>query len=214
MDKQQAKQIVCDAGRKLVKEGLVARTWGNISVRVDSETFVITPSGRTYEALTPDDIVEVKIEDLSYDGGVKPSSEKGLHAEVYKQSSDINAVVHTHQMNASTVAAARREVPHINEDMARLIGPSIRVAPYGLPGTGKLAKGTAAALKGRKAALMANHGAVCIGSDMEEAFEVARTLEDACEEYIEQEFLKQNPEVKKFDPAAMHEVYLKKCGVR
>ena len=214
MDIQQAKQIVCDAGRKLVKEGLVARTWGNISVRVDDATFVITPSGRTYEALTPDDIVEVRIEDLNYEGSVKPSSEKGLHAEVYKQSSEINAVVHTHQMNASTVAAARREVPHVNEDMARLIGPSIRVAPYGLPGTGKLAKGTAAALKGRKAALMANHGAVCIGKDMEEAFDVSRTLEAVCEEYIQQEFMKENSEVKKFDPARMHEIYLTKYAGR
>lgn len=212
MDKKEAKQIVCDAGRKLVKEGLVARTWGNISVRVDSETFVITPSGRTYEALTPDDIVEVRIEDCGYEGEVKPSSEKGLHAEVYKQSSDINAVVHTHQMNASTVAAARQDVPLVNEEMGRVIGPSIRVAPYGLPGTGKLAKGTAASLLGRKAALMANHGAVCIGGDMEEAFEVSRVLEKVCGEYIQQQFLVQNPGVKEFDYSAMHRVYLEKIG--
>ena len=213
MDVLEAKQIVCDAGRKLVEEGLVARTWGNISARVDANRFVITPSGRTYEALTPDDIVEINMEDLSYEGDIKPSSEKGLHAGAYKLSAAINAVVHTHQMNASTVAAARREVPAVNEEMAKIIGSSIKVAPYGLPGTGKLATGTAAALEGRKAALMANHGAVCVGVDMEEAFLVARTLEEACQAYIEGEFLKVSG-LDAFSFEAMHEYYLKKFSAR
>ncbi|HMB20831.1 MAG TPA: class II aldolase/adducin family protein, partial [Spirochaetota bacterium] len=79
MNEIEAKQVVCDAGRRLLKEGLVARTWGNISARVDGNTFVITPSGRTYEELTTDDIVTVTIEDLAYDSHIKPSSEKGLH---------------------------------------------------------------------------------------------------------------------------------------
>ena len=75
MDILEAKLEVVKAGLKLVESGLIARTWGNVSCRVDDEYFVITPSGRSYESLTPEDIVLVKIEDCSYESEIKPSSE-------------------------------------------------------------------------------------------------------------------------------------------
>jgi len=205
--------IVCDAGRKLVREGLVARTWGNISCRVDENTFVITPSGRTYEELTPDDIVPVRIDDLSWSGSIKPSSEKGLHAEVYKLKSDTAAVIHTHQLNASVVASARRDIPLISDEMRDIIGEKIPCAGYGLPGTKKLKTASAAALRetGSKAALMANHGAVCYGTDMDNAFLVATTLERVCARFVEQEYLKISGE-KEFRTESMHSYYLKKNG--
>ncbi len=192
MDLQEAREIVCRAGLELVKEGLVARTWGNISCRVDEHSFVITPSGRNYEDLKPDDIVQVAIEDLSWSGPVKPSSEKGLHAEVYKLSAEGGAVIHTHQPSASVAAAARREVSVVDEELAAVLGTRIPCAAYGLPGTKKLKAATAEALKtsGARAALMANHGAVCFGKTMNEAFQVASALERACEGYIAREVLK------------------------
>jgi len=206
----EAKEIVCEAGRKLVKEGLVARTWGNISCRVDRETFVITPSGRNYEELTPDDIVPVKINDLSWEGSIKPSSEKGLHAEVYKLNDTTEAVIHTHQQNASAVAAARREIPLLSDEMEKVIGKSIPCAGYGLPGTKKLKTASAASLKasGSKAALMANHGAVCFGTDMDDAFLVATTLEKICGQFVQQEFMKLAG-VNTFSVEKMHDYYLK-----
>lgn len=210
MTLEKARDIVCEAGLKLVKEGLVARTWGNISCRVDENSFVITPSGRSYDELTPDDIVPVKIEDLSWTGSIKPSSEKGLHAEVYKLSPDCSAVIHTHQLHASVVAAARKEIPLLNDDMANIIGARIPCAGYGLPGTKKLKTASAAALKesGSKATLMANHGAVCWGTDMDDAFLVATTLEKVCSQFVEQEYQKLSGE-KDFSLEKMHEYYLK-----
>ena len=80
MDIMEAKQLVIKAGIEVVEYGLIARTWGNISCRVDDKRFVITPSGRPYETLTPDEIVVVNIDDCSYEGDIKPSSEKGIHA--------------------------------------------------------------------------------------------------------------------------------------
>ena len=74
MDIQAAKELVIKAGKEVVASGLIARTWGNISCRVSDTQFVITPSGRPYEGLTPEEIVLVNIADLSYDGDVKPSS--------------------------------------------------------------------------------------------------------------------------------------------
>ena len=212
MNEKEAKQVVCDAGRRLLKEGLVARTWGNISVRVDGNTFVITPSGRTYEELTADDIVTIKMDDLSYEGHVKPSSEKGLHAEIYKLRPDVNAVVHTHQMNASTVAAARTDVPTMDKETEAFIGPSVRVADYALPGTSKLAKKTAECLEGRNAALMANHGAVCVGPDMDTAFKISTILETMCEQYIQSRYMTMAYESGPFDIKRMHRYYLSQFG--
>ena len=204
------RQEIIEGGLRLVKEGLVARTWGNISIRVDETHMLITPSGRTYEDLTPDDIVLVNYHTSKHEGTIKPSSEKELHCEIYRTRKNIHAVIHTHQMNASTVAAAHREVPPILDDMAQIIGPTVRVADYALPSTKKITKKTVRALKGRKAALMANHGAVCIGRDLEEAFVVCQVLEKACKAFIEAEFLGGAKGINKFEAHLMHQIYIRK----
>ena len=100
MKNQDARKEVINAGIRLVKSGLTARTWGNISCRVDEDTMVITPSGRDYMGLKPEDLVEVKISDGSYTDKNKPSVEKNLHGEVYKLHPEAGFVIHTHQVNA------------------------------------------------------------------------------------------------------------------
>ncbi len=214
MTEKEARNLICESGRRLVEKGLVSRTWGNISIRMDENIMLITPSGRTYEDLKPEEVVQVYIESLKYEGSIKPSSEFVLHAEVYKKRKNVNAVIHTHQMNASTLAAAHREVPPILDDMAQIIGPSVRVADYALPGTKKIVRKTVKALQGRNAALMANHGAVCVGKDMEEAFVVCEVLEKACKAYIEAEFLGGAKSINKFEAHLMHQYYLRKYSKR
>lgn len=209
-DHSDKKKQVIEAGLRLLREQLVSRTWGNVSIRVDENFMLITPSGREYECLKEDDIVLMNIHTSAYEGNIKPSSEYKLHAEIYRTRSEIQAVIHTHQMNASTCAAARREVPPILDDMAQIVGPSVRVAPYALPSTRKIVRGTVKALQGRMAALMANHGAVCLGRDMEEAFVVCQVLEKACKAFIEAEFLGGAKHINRFEAYLMHQVYLKK----
>lgn len=186
MDILEAKQIVIKAGHELLKEGLIVRTWGNISCRVNEKQFVITPSGRAYEDLTPDEIVLVNIEDLSYEGEIKPSSEKGIHASCYQLRPDCNFVIHTHQANASIVSALTVDVTELSEEHSAVIGEDVPCASYGLPGTGKLRQGVIDALNHSKskAIILAHHGAVCVGTDYDDAFKVASTLEDVCEKYI------------------------------
>jgi L-fuculose-phosphate aldolase len=205
-----AQSIVCEAGKRLLRENLVSGTWGNLSLRLDDKLMVITPSGRPYEELTPGDMVLVNYHTLAWEGGIKPSSELKLHAAIYLERNEVYAVIHTHQMNASTVAAARKEVPPILDDMAQIIGPSVRVADYALPNTKKIVRNTVKALRGRNAALMANHGAICIGRDMEEAFVVCQVLEKACKAFIEAEFLGGAKGISKFEAWIMHEYYLRK----
>jgi len=208
------KEQVIKAGLRLIEEGLVTRTWGNVSIKADENHMLITPSGRRYEDLTTGDIVLVNIHTSEYEGSIKPSSEHKLHSEIYRTRPEINAVIHTHQMNASTCAAARREVPPILDDMAQIIGTTVRVAPYALPSTKKIVKGTVKALKGRMAALMANHGAVCIGRDLNEAFVVCQVLEKACKAFIEAEFLGGAKSINKFEAYLMHQMYLKKYSAQ
>ena len=186
MDVLTAKKLVIEAGERLVETGLIARTWGNVSCRVDDKTFVITPSGKPYIGLTPDDIVEVAINTLEWGGNVKPSSEKGIHAEVYKQFPEANFVIHTHQKIASAVSALSNGIEKVTGEAANLIGSVIHLGGYGLPGTKKLKKGVTNALRlsPSKAVIMAHHGALCFGKDSEEAFEVASSLENVCADYI------------------------------
>lgn len=186
MDILQAKELVIKAGKKLVETGLIARTWGNVSCKVNDNQFVITPSGRPYETLTTDEIVLVNIDDLSYEGGIKPSSEKGVHATCYKERKDINFVIHTHQVFASAVSATKKDINYMPDFAKDIIGTDVPSASYGLPGSGKLRKGVADALKRSesKAIIMAHHGAVCLGTDYEDAFAVALALESVCEQYI------------------------------
>ncbi len=185
MDITAAKNIVCTAGKQLLREGLVARTWGNVSVRVSDTEMVITPSGRPYDGLKPEDMVLVNFYTLKF-VGIKPSSELKLHCQVYKTRPHINAVIHTHQMYASIVAAAQQDVVVLNEEHRKILGGEvIKAAPYALPNTKKITVETARAIEGSNAALMANHGAVCIGKQLEDAFNVARALEEACRLFIE-----------------------------
>ena len=186
MDIMEAKELVIRAGKELVAEGLIARTWGNISCRVSDTQFVITPSGRAYETLTPEEIVLVNIEDLEYEGDIKPSSEKGIHGACYKLRPETNFVIHTHQINASIISALGMDINDINEDDAKIIGNNVPIAAYGLPGTGKLRQGVIGAItrSNSKAAVMAHHGAVCMGESYDDAFAVAQALERVCEEFV------------------------------
>ena len=209
-DWTELRQAVVGAGQRLLAEGLVARTWGNVSVRAGPEHMLITPSGRAYEGMAPEDIVPVNLRTGAHEGPLKPSSEGKLHSEIYRTRSEIQAVIHTHQMNASTVAAARREVPPILDDMVQIIGPTVRVADYALPSTNKIVRVTVKALRGRMAALMANHGAVCLGRNLDEAFVVCQVLEKACKAFIEAEFLGGAKSINRFEAFLMHQFYLRK----
>ena len=165
----EARALVIEAGHRLLENKLIARTWGNISARISDTQFIITPSGRAYDTLKPSELVKVNISDLKYDGDIKPSSEKGIHASVYALRPNVNFVIHTHQFYASAVCAEEKDT-----DFAPC-------AAYGLPGTKKLKMNVSESIKlnpDSRAFLMAKHGALCLGSDFDESFSVASELEE------------------------------------
>jgi L-fuculose-phosphate aldolase len=185
MKLEQAKDAVMEASKQLVELGLVARTWGNVSCRVGEGHFLITPSGKPYDHLKKDQLVLVDLEDLSYQKGVKPSSEKKLHREVYKLNKDVSCVIHTHQEMASLAGLLGKDIP-VSKQGRSLLGETIPVAKYGLPGTKTLVKNAGAVITSNNATtvLLANHGSLCFGSDEKETLEIAKQLEVECRAYL------------------------------
>ena len=180
-----ARELVLKAGLELCEAGLVARTWGNISARVSDTQYVITPSGRAYDTLTPEDIVLVNIADGSYEGDVKPSGEKGVHAAVYELCPEMNFVIHTHQNYASALSVLAREIP---VEGCNSLGSVIPCAEYGMYATELLVnniKNQIRKHKDSKAVLMKYHGALCFGKDYDEAFAVAYDLEEVSKKEFE-----------------------------
>jgi len=207
MNEQAARQQVVRAGIELVKSGLIARTWGNVSCRVDDNTFIITPSGRPYETMTADQLVLCKVADASWEGDIKPSSEKGIHALVYRSRPNVNFVIHTHQSMASAAGTVGlKEIPVSNESM---LGDCIPIAAYGLPGTKRLREGIEKELAHctGNAVLMLHHGALCFGADYEEAFATARQLEESCEHFLNQKYLTSS-KIKIFSKLVLYEYYV------
>lgn len=183
-EREEARRLVIRAGKELVRSGLIARTWGNISARISDTQFVITPSGRSYETLTPEDIVVTNMDDLSWEGDVKPSSEKGVHAEAYLLRPEVNFVIHTHQRAASALSVLGENF--VLEDLAdarerRILGDVIPTAGYGMNATERLTRNVSRAIEEfgeSQAVLMKNHGALCLGQDYDGAFRTAYTLEE------------------------------------
>lgn len=179
---QEAKQQVIEAGLRLLKENLISRTWGNISARISDTQFVITPSGRDYESLTCDDIVVVNIKKCDYEGDIKPSSECGIHADVYAARPDVNFVIHTHQVYASAVSILGQSVELADEEKD-FLGDTIPCAAYGMSSSPELRRKFKKCLKLNKecrAMLLKNHGVLCLGQDMENSFEISSMVEQVC----------------------------------
>ncbi len=168
------------AARRLAADGLVSGTAGNVSARA-GELVAVTPTGARLEEVTPEQVAVVDLAGGQVVGELAPTSELSLHLGIYRRH-DAGAVVHTHARFATALACVIDELPVVHYQMLALGGP-IRVAPYATFGTPELAELTLQALDGRSAALMANHGAIAYGPDLDTAVDQALLLEWACELY-------------------------------
>jgi L-fuculose-phosphate aldolase len=171
---------IAAACRRLAADGLVIGTAGNVSVRVD-DVIAITATGAAFEQMTADDVSIVDASGQVVLGSLAPTSELELHLGIYRDFG-AGAVVHTHAPMATAVGCVVDVLPCVHYQMM-LLGGDVRVAPYATFGTPELAANVHAALDGRTAALMANHGAVTYGDDLANAVELALLLEWACTVY-------------------------------
>ena len=162
--------------RRLADTGLSPATSGNLSARVD-QGYVITPSGAPYAGLHPDDLVFMGY-DWTHGGGQRtPSSEWRMHREIYVHRPEAHAVVHVHSPFATTLACLRRAIPAFHYEVAFAGGDDIRCAEYRTFGTQEIAHAALAALQGRRACLLANHGAIAFADGIEQAALLAERVE-------------------------------------
>lgn len=183
---KELRQMVKDAGVRMLEENLVQGTWGNISIRLDEKHALVTPSGLDYVVMTPDDLPVVDIETLEWTGPRKPTSERKIHAAILRARPEINVVLHSHPTWGATFASTHLSLPAFNDKMKKYLLGDVRCAKYGLAGTKKLTKNTVAAMEGRNACFLANHGVFVCGKTLEDAFEACRALEEGCKTYIKQ----------------------------
>ncbi len=172
--------------QRLVQCGLNRGASGNASERVEGG-LLITPSGMDVEDMLASDMVFMNIEgewESEAQGARKPSSEWHFHLNILKQRPEINAVIHTHSMSATTLACLRKDVPPFHYMIAVAGGDSIRCASYALFGTPALSEAAIKALEGHRACLLANHGMIALGQDLKQAFDVAVEVEALCEQYL------------------------------
>ena len=161
---------------------------GNISLRSNEDNkdgYLITPSGKKYETLKPEDIVFMSLKENAdnKDLANKPSSEWRFHRDIYVNKIDAQAVVHAHSPHATAVSSHGKSIPPFHYMIALAGGEDIKCAGYATFGTEKLSYNVIQALKNRTACLMSNHGQVAFGKNLEEAFELAQEIENICHQY-------------------------------
>jgi len=180
MTDQDARQALIATCRGLSR--LTEGTSGNASVRRDDVSFFISPTGMSYESLQSADIPLVHAEGRWF-GRRRPSSEWRFHRDIYLARSDAGAIVHTHSRHATALACTGRGIPAFHYMVAVAGGIDVRCAPYHTFGTQELSDAAVAALDGRKACLLANHGVIALGADLRAALALAGEVENLAAQY-------------------------------
>lgn len=172
---------VLAATKEMDRRGLVSGTAGNVSGRVDAGRAVLTPSSLPYAEMTLDDLVLVDLDGTVLEGERSPTSEKDLHLECLRAFPEVGGVLHCHARHASMFAVARRPIPAAVDESVIYLGGDIPVAEYEPSGSAALAHAVVACLGDRSAALMANHGLVCVGKSPADALHAAAVVEHNAE---------------------------------
>ncbi|HTI46377.1 MAG TPA: class II aldolase/adducin family protein [Casimicrobiaceae bacterium] len=157
-------------------------TSGNVSARCDSG-FLITPSALPYDRMAPEDVVAMTLDGGVVSGSRAPSTEWPFHREIYRTRAEVRAIVHTHPPFGTTLACLNRGIPAFHYMVAVAGGRDIRCARYATFGSDELARHAVEALEGRKACLLAHHGMITVGDDLESALALSVEVEALAEMY-------------------------------
>lgn len=165
-----------ECGKQMCWKDLVQGTWGNLSLRLDEHTMLITPSGMDYFLIRIEDIVKLDLDTLDPGKQRKPSSEYRLHAGIYKRHPECNAIIHTHSNGLSVFAAACAGFKITEPSLHELLG-DMHVSRYEKPGTDALTASVLEVLEENHGCIVANHGAVFYGSDLDIVLQMADAIE-------------------------------------
>ncbi len=186
------------------ERGINNGTSGNVSARVAEEDgggMLVTPSGRPYDQLVPDDLIHMATDTTwttvgdERDPGLRPSSEWRFHLDILVARPDVEAVVHAHPTAATALAIHGRGIGRFHYMVGIAGGHDIRCAPYATFGTPELSANAVAALVDRRACLLAHHGIIAVGSDLAGALGVAVEVEVLAAQYLAATALGEPPEL-------------------
>ena len=185
MQLETEKEMIVRFGLKMVESGLTTGTGGNLSI-IDrnSGRVAVSPSGIEYADLQPEDVVLTDLDGNILDGDCKPSSELGFHLSVYRQRQDVQAIVHTHSPYATTIACLGWEIPAVHY-LVGFAGKKVPIAPYATFGTPELARNVAENIGEYNVLLLANHGLLAVGQNMDAAFAAAEEIEFVAQIYYQ-----------------------------
>ncbi|MFX1493343.1 MAG: NAD(P)-dependent oxidoreductase, partial [Promethearchaeota archaeon] len=180
------KKKILDTCKKLLDDGHVIGSAGNVSVRVkydDDELILITPSNVNYDTMNVDDILLIDFSGKVVQGVRNPSVEKHLHLGIYKTREDVNAIIHSHGIYSTILSTLNLSLPPVMEELVPYLGGEITCAKYGEAGTEELAEIVLDCLEEKNAVILANHGNICCGSHLEGAYTVLQYLERGAKVY-------------------------------
>ena len=192
MENLKIREDIIEFSKKLNSTNLSPLRSGNVSVKANENNvdgFYITPSGKKYNDLKPEDIVFLSLGEKKdflrwFNSGKKPSSEWRFHQDIYTNKSEARAIVHAHSPHATAVSSHGKPIPAFHYMVALAGGNDIKCADYATFGTSELSKNIINSLVNRKACLMSNHGQVAFGQNLKQAFELAQEVENICHQYI------------------------------
>ncbi len=176
---------VIATARRMAELGLVVGSFGNVSCR-QGDQVLITPTGLDYSAMEPEDIVTLSLEGRKLAGSREPSSEFRLHLALYRARPDAKAIVHTHGVHAIALSLRTEELPAFTEELKHGVGGAVLIAPYAPAGSQELADRAAELLSNTRAKglILARHGAVGLGRDLEEALLICQLIERGAQIYL------------------------------
>jgi L-ribulose-5-phosphate 4-epimerase len=179
-------QRVVDTVQLLIEKDYFKGTGGNLSVRADGhQAFAITPSNYDYLKMSPADVCVLDWRTNVLEGTIKPSIESGMHAAVYRVRADVNAIIHSHQLYASTLALINTPIPALFDEQVRFLGRSVEIISYASSGTSFLMKNIRSKVRnGHNAYILKNHGALVLGTDAERAVHNLELLEKCALAYL------------------------------
>ena len=180
----QKRQKLIQYGKKMVENNLTFSTGGNLSIRIDDRSFLITPSGMAYESLKERDLVVMTSEGEILKGDRKPSSEWHMHGAIYNVRPEINVLIHTHSPYVSVVSSLGEELPSISYLIASAGTRTVPLARYETFGTKELGEAAVEAMGNCKAVMLANHGLIAGGDTLAQAFSLAQEIEFCAFMYV------------------------------
>ncbi|MFO7794890.1 MAG: class II aldolase/adducin family protein [Promethearchaeati archaeon] len=181
---EELRENVVKAAKAIFNKGLVEAGEGNVSIRNGrKEEFFITPSFNQYDTLVKDEVVHMNFEGEALSSGKLPSTEAKMHTAIYKARKKVGAVIHTHSTYATLLSIVRKGIPIIMEEQVIFLGGSIDISQFGKAHTDEIGEAALNSLGIKNAALLANHGVIVCGKNIDHVVKFAELVEKLAKMY-------------------------------